>query len=98
MGDLTPTALDTEISGLDSGSVITVAGLTLDLGSWLALNTTWRDTDADRLEAELEYASGSNVRVAVYHSEADLLRGLDAFASDHLDDDHHYLTAFSGEM
>ena len=97
MGDLTPVAFDIETSGLDPGAVVTVAGLSLDLGSWLALNTMGRDADADCLEAELEHASGSNVRVAVYHSEADLLGGLNAFTSDHLNDDRHYLTAFNGE-
>jgi uncharacterized protein YprB with RNaseH-like and TPR domain len=97
MGDLTPVAFDIETSGLDPGAVITVAGLTLDLGSWLALNTAGREADAERLETDLEHASGSNVRVAVYHSEVDLLRGLDAFARDHLDGDRQYLTAYNGE-
>jgi hypothetical protein len=97
MGDLTPIAFDIETSGLNPGAVVTVAGLALPLGSWLALNTTGRAADADRLEADLEHTTDSNVRVAVYHSEADLLRGLDAFTSEHLNGDRHYLTAFNGE-
>ena len=49
MGDLSPIAFDIETDGLEPGSVLTVAGLTTEMGSWLALNTTGRDADAKRL-------------------------------------------------
>lgn len=98
MGNLTPIAFDIETSGLEPGSVITVAGLATDLGSWLALNTTGRETDPDRLAAEMEHQSGSNVRLTAYENESDLLDGLAAFAGDHVDGDRHYITAYNGEV
>jgi len=92
-----PIAFDIETTGLEPGSVVTVAGLTTDLGSWLALNTTGRDADARRLAANVEHESGSNIRVSVYRSEQHLLAGLEDFATSTIDDDQHYLTAYNGE-
>jgi len=97
MGDLSPIAFDIETSGLEPGSVVTVAGLTTDIGSWLALNTTGRDADAGRLAAAVEHEFGSNVRVSVYQSEQHLLAGLADFATSTIDGDRHYLTAYNGE-
>ncbi|WP_232688480.1 hypothetical protein [Halobacterium zhouii] len=97
MGNLSPIAFDIETSGLEPGSVVTVAGLTTDMGSWLALNTTDRDADAGRLAAAVEHESGSNIRVSVYQSEERLLAGLEDFATSTIDGDRHYLTAYNGE-
>ena len=97
MGDLSPIAFDIETSGLEPGAVVTVAGLTTDMGSWLALNTTERDADAERLAAAVEHESGSNIRVSVYRNEQHLLAGLAEFATSTIDGDRHYLTAYNGE-
>ncbi|WP_318571228.1 hypothetical protein [Salinigranum marinum] len=97
MGNLSPIAFDIETSGLEPGSVITVAGLTTDMGSWLALNTTGREADAGRLATDVEHESDSNVRVSVYQSEQRLLAGLEDFATSTIDGDRHYLTAYNGE-
>ncbi len=97
MGNLSPIAFDIETSGLESGSVVTVAGLTTDIGSWLALNTTGRDADASRLAADVEHQSGSNIRVSVYQSGQNLLAGLQDFTTKTIDGDQHYLTAYNGE-
>lgn len=97
MGNLTPIAFDIETSGLSPGSVVTVAGLTTDMGSWLVLNTTGRDAHPDRLATEVEHQSGSNIRVSVFTNEESLLTGLRDFATKVIDDDRHYLTAYNGE-
>lgn len=97
MGDLSPIAFDIETSGVDPGSVITVAGLATDLGSWLAVNTTGRDAQADRLMTAVEHESGSNVRVTVFQDEQSLLIGLHDFATRTINGDRHYLTAYNGE-
>lgn len=97
MGDLSPIAFDIETSGLEPGAVITVAGLATNMGSWLALNTTGRDADADRLMADVEHESGSNVRVSVFQDERGLLAGLEDFATETVDGDRHYITAYNGE-
>jgi uncharacterized protein YprB with RNaseH-like and TPR domain len=98
MGNLSPIAFDIETSGLEPGAVITVAGLTTEMGSWLALNTSGCEADASILANEIEYESGSNVRVSVHPDEESLLAGLAGFAQDRLDDDRHYLTAYHGEV
>ncbi|ELZ98078.1 hypothetical protein C440_02483 [Haloferax mucosum ATCC BAA-1512] len=97
MGDLSPVAFDIETSGLDPSAIITVAGVTMDMGSWIGLNTTGRLADSTRLTTAVEHESGSNIRLAVYQSEEDLLIGLSEFATNHIDDDRHYLTAYNGE-
>lgn len=98
MGNLSPIAFDIETTGLEPGAVVTVAGLATDLGAWIALNTTGRDVDADRLAAEVEHESGSNVRISVFRDEASLLVGFEDFATTTLDGDRHYLTAYHGEV
>lgn len=97
MGNLSPVAFDIETSGLDPGSVITVAGLATEMGAWLALNTTGREADANRLANDVEHESGSNVRVSVFQDEERLLTGLRDFASKTIDGDRHYVTAYNGE-
>lgn len=97
MGNLSPIAFDIETSGLEPGSVITVAGLATDMGAWLALNTTRRKVDAGRLSTAVEHESESNVRVSVFQDEKRLLAGLRDFAQKTVDGDRHYLTAYNGE-
>jgi uncharacterized protein YprB with RNaseH-like and TPR domain len=97
MGDLSPIAFDIETSGLEPSAVITVAGLATNMGSWLALNTTGGNADATRLMADVEHESGSNVRVSVFQDEQSLLAGLEGFATETVDGDRHYLTAYNGE-
>lgn len=98
MPDLTPVAFDIETSGLEPASVITVAGFTLELGSWLALNTSGRDADKEHLISRLEEESGSNVQLAICESEEALLRRLGSFADERLNGDRHYLTAYNGDV
>lgn len=97
MSGLQPIAFDIETSGLEPGSVITVAGLATDMGAWLGLNTTGREADASRLETAVEHESGSNVRVSVHPDESSVLTGLGEFAHKRIDGDQNYLTAYHGE-
>ncbi|WP_324759950.1 hypothetical protein [Haloarcula montana] len=93
MSDLKPIAFDIETSGLDPDSVITVAGVATDIGSWLALNTNGRTANATALETVLETESGSHVQIRVCKDEETLLRALSDFADQSIDGDRHYLTA-----
>lgn len=97
MGNLSPVAFDIETSGLEPGSVITVAGLATDMGAWLALNTAGQEADAGRLMTQLEHESEMNVRVSVFEDEERLLVGFRDFATRTINDDRHYLTAYNGE-
>lgn len=97
MGGLSPIAFDIETSGLGPDAIVTVAGFATEMGSWLALNTTGRAADPERLTEVVTAESGSNVSVDVYESEAGLLSGLAEFATDRLDEERHYLTAYHGE-
>lgn len=97
MSSLTPVAFDIETSGFESDAVITVIGLSTDLGAWQVLNTAGRTADKDRLESELEKKSGSCLRLAVETSERELLLKLRDIASELIDGDQHYLTAYNGE-
>lgn len=98
MSDLSPLAFDIETSGLDPGSVLTVAGVAFDAGAWLALNTDGQPAEADRLETELEQQSGTLVRVTVTHNEQAMLAALGNLADERIDGDRHYLTAYNGEV
>lgn len=97
MGNLRPISFDLETTGLEDDSVINVAGLGTELGCWLALNTSGRDVDAERLRMAVERESGSNVQLSVQPDEAGLLSALQSKAMDLLDADRHYLTAYNGE-
>jgi uncharacterized protein YprB with RNaseH-like and TPR domain len=98
MGNLSPIAFDIETSGLEPAAVVTIAGLTTEMGSWLALNTSGREADASRLTNDIEHESASNVRVSVHPDEESLLAGLSGFAQDRLDGDRHYLTGYNAEV
>lgn len=98
MNDLRPRAFDIETSGLGPGSVITVAGIAFDMGAWLVLNTNGRSADANRLEAVLEDETGTTVQLSVTADEHDLLSALADCATDRVDGDRHYLTAYNGEV
>lgn len=97
MGELRPIAFDIETTGLHPEAVITVAGLATDIGSWLALNTTGRDATAHALSEAIERTSGSNVQITVQQDEAGLLGELRDEATELIDDDRHYVTAYNGE-
>jgi len=98
VSDLTPVSFDIETNGLEPASAITVAGFTLELGSWLALNTAGQAADAQYLSTQLERESGSNVQLTVCNSEAALLQRLSGFVDEHLNDNRHYLTAYNGDI
>lgn len=97
MGSLEPVAFDIETSGLDPQAELTVAGFATEVGSWLGLNTTGRDADPSRLETVVGRRSGSNVRVAAFPDERELLEGIVRFAAERVDSDRQYLTAYNGE-
>jgi hypothetical protein len=97
MSDLTPVAFDIETSGLGDDAVLTVAGFALGLGCWLGLNTAGRAADAERLRDELEERVDETVQVSVHGDEGELLDAVAEFATERLDDDRHYLTAYNGE-
>lgn len=97
MGALNPIAFDIETAGLEPSATITVAGLATDMGAWLALNTTGREADSERLAAAVEHESGTNVRISTHPDEQSLLTALGDFAHERIDGDRHYLTAYHGE-
>ncbi len=98
MGNLDPVAFDIETSGLDHGSVITVAGFAHELGESIILNVDGRD-DYDRkaLVTALDQHSTGVVQLEIADDEADLLESVASFATHQLDGDRHYLTAYNGE-
>ena len=98
MGNLDPIAFDIETSGLDEDAVITVAGFAHELGESIILNTGGRDTD-DRqsLVTTLDEQSAGTVQLEIVDSEKALLSSLASFATNQLDGERHYLTAFNGE-
>ena len=96
--ELSPIAFDIETSGFDDDAVITVAGFSHDLGESLVLNTAGRD-DINRklLVGTLDEYSSGTVQLDIAATERELLDAVASFATDQLDGDRHYLTAFNGE-
>lgn len=97
MGNLEPVAFDIETSGLKDTSEITVAGFALELGEYLILNTAERPADEKSLVKALDKDSDGAVQLQVVQSEKELLEEMSTFASDKLDGERHYVTAFNGE-
>lgn len=98
MSDLDPIAFDIETSGFGDGAVITVAGFAHDLGASLICNLDGRDAPAHTpLITTLDQHSSSTVQVNFVDDEHALLESVADFATDQLDGDRHYLTAFNGE-
>jgi uncharacterized protein YprB with RNaseH-like and TPR domain len=97
MGNLAPIAFDIETSGLDSGAVITVAGLAAEMGEVLILNTAGRGADERQLERTLVEYSVGDVDLTVVGDESELLGALVESAENYLNEDRHYLTAYHGE-
>jgi uncharacterized protein YprB with RNaseH-like and TPR domain len=97
MGDLDPIAFDIETSGLDESAVLTVAGFASTLGEVIVLNTGGREANRTALEQALSEYSSSGVDVQVTTDEAELLAAVEQIASERLDADRHYLTAYNGE-
>jgi len=61
------------------------------------LNTGGREANQTTLEQALTEYSSSGVDVLVTADEAELLAAIDQIASERLDADRHYLTAYNGE-
>jgi len=97
MGALSPVAFDIETTGLDPAAELTVAGFATEVGAWLGLNTAGRDADGSRLEAAVAEPSGATVRVTVVPDETSLLERVASFATERIDADRQYLTAYNGE-
>lgn len=97
MSGLKPRAFDIETSGLEPGSVVTVAGVATELGSWMVLNTKGRKADAVLLESQIEREAGGNVSIEICGGEKALLESLSEFCSKRIDGNKHYLTAYNGE-
>lgn len=97
MGDLAPIAFDIETSGLEPGSVITVAGLAFELGEVILLNTADRPVDTDELETRLNTHSAGRVQLTACEDEHALLTTLAEVSGEHINTDAHYLTAYHGE-
>jgi len=97
MGDLDPIAFDIETSGLDKDAVLTVAGFASTLGEVVILNTAGRQANSTQLERALAEYSTQGVDVIVTNSEVDLLAAVEKVATDRLNKDRHYLTAYNGE-
>lgn len=97
MSQLAPLAFDIETSGLDDDAVITVAGFSHSLGESLILNTAGRAADRKALVRTLDDHSPRTVQLQLVDDEQALLEALATFATEQLDGDRHYLTAFNGE-
>jgi uncharacterized protein YprB with RNaseH-like and TPR domain len=98
MSDLNPVAFDIETSGLDDDAVLTVAGFAHNLGESLVLNVAGSDTgDRKELVTALDEHSAKTVQLDIVDDERALLEYVATFATEHLDGDRHYLTAFNGE-
>ena len=97
MGDLDPIAFDIETSGLDDDAVITVAGFATSFGEILILNTGGEGADTEALEATIAQHSRENFDLIVTDSEAELLEAVDDIATNRIDADRQYLTAYNGE-
>lgn len=96
MGALSPVAFDIETSGLEYEAVITVAGFTDTLGSWLVLNTGGRRADRDRLVGELRECVDNPVGLRVVSDEPALLEAIAGYTEERLGSTD-YLTAYNGE-
>jgi hypothetical protein len=98
MSNLAPVAFDIETTGFDSSAIITVASFGHTLGESLYLNVDGQTLpDRKALVAALDEYSAGTLQLEVVSDEAALLEGIATFASEHLDGDTHYLTAYNGE-
>jgi len=97
MGNLDPIAFDIETSGFEDGSVLTVAGFASTLGEVIILNTSGRPTSSTQLEQALTEHSTQGVDVITTDDEASLLAAVEHVATERLNSDQHYLTAYNGE-
>ncbi len=97
MGDLDPIAFDIETSGFGNESELTVAGFASTLGEVVVLNTAGREANSTELEQRLTEHSAQGVDVIVVDDEAGLLGAVEEIATNRLNSDRHYLTAYNGE-
>jgi len=98
MGQLNPIAFDIETSGLDDDAVITVAGFAHEMGESIILNVDRRDAPSNQpLTTALEEHSAGTVSLEVVTGEAALLDAVTTIATNQIDGDRHYLTAYNGE-
>lgn len=95
---LDPIAFDIETSGLDEDAVITVAGFAHDLGESIILNVDGRDApDHQTLTTALDEHSTGAVSLEIVDDEAALLESISEMATNQINGDRHYLTAYNGE-
>ena len=98
MSHLDPVAFDIETSGLGEDAELTVAGFAHNLGQSLVLNVAGSDAvNRKELVTALDEDSAKTVQLDVVDDEQALLEYVATFASEQLDGDRHYLTAFNGE-
>ncbi len=96
MSNLDPVAFDIETSGFEDDAVISVAGFAHGFGGdFLICNRDSRPADQDNLEMAVEDSERS-VRLDLVADEHALLEAVTEFATNRIDDDQHYLTAFNG--
>jgi uncharacterized protein YprB with RNaseH-like and TPR domain len=98
MSHLDPVAFDIETSGLGEDAELTVAGFAHNLGQSLVINVAGSDAvNRKELVTALDEDSAKTVQLDVVDDERALLEYVATFASEQLDGDRHYLTAFNGE-
>jgi uncharacterized protein YprB with RNaseH-like and TPR domain len=98
MSHLDPVAFDIETSGLGEDAELTVAGFAHNLGQSLVINVAGSDAvNRKELVTALDEDSAKTVQLDVVDDEQALLEYVATFASEQLDGDRHYLTAFNGE-
>jgi uncharacterized protein YprB with RNaseH-like and TPR domain len=97
MSSLAPVAFDIETTGFDSTAIMTVAGFSHELGSWIVLNRDGRSVEGGELVDRLSECSDRRVELKIAQDEQDLLQAVQGFAESRLSDDTHYLTAYNGE-
>jgi hypothetical protein len=98
MRNLAPIAFDIDTVGFDSGAVITVAGLAVELGDIVILNTSGCFAEEESLKATLTNHSAGRAELHVCDSEHALLTTLADVSDATIDTDTHYLTAYAGRQ
>lgn len=94
---LTHVAFDIETSGFAATDIVTVAGLSLPLGSRLFLNTAGATVQTQDLSQNLAETFDRQVQLSSHVDERELLQALDEFIGDSVTDSEYLLIAYNGE-
>lgn len=94
---LTHVPLDIETTGFETSARVTVAGFALPLGVRVFLQTAGRGVETGPLEDRLADRFGTEVRLSVHDTEAELLHALTPFLAETVAARDYMLVAYNGE-